>query len=88
MSDFDFVLAKVKAAGAGKEDDMRMALIEMDVDGSGFLNESELEQALAKAGVALAKQEVITIVRKYDVNGDGRVSVEEFFTAIGYKFEE
>ena len=60
----------------------------MDIDGSGFLNEPELEGALQKAGISISKQEVITIVRKYDVNGDGRVSIEEFFDAFGYKFEE
>jgi len=88
MSDFSAVLAKVQSTSTGKEEELRSAFIEMDVDGSGFLNEAELEMALAKAGVALEKQEVITIVRKFDANGDGRVSVEEFFVAFGYKFEE
>jgi hypothetical protein len=87
-SDFGSVLGKVKAAGTGKEDELRSAFIEMDTDGSGYLNLEELEAALEKAGVGLVKQEVITIVRKYDSNGDGRVSVEEFFMAFGYTFEE
>jgi len=87
-SDFDQVIAAVKAAGIGKEDALRTSFIEMDIDGSGFLNEPELEGALNKAGINISKQEVITIVRKYDMNGDGRVSIEEFFDAFGYKFEE
>jgi len=87
-SDFDRVIAAVKQSGMGKEDALRTSFIEMDVDGSGFLNEAELEGALTKAGIPISKQEVITIVRKYDVNGDGRVSIEEFFDAFGYKFEE
>jgi len=87
-SDFSMVIAKVKAMGSGKEDALRTAFIEMDVDGSGYLNDAELEGALQKAGISILRQEVITIVRKYDVNGDGRVSIEEFFDAFGYKFED
>jgi len=40
-----------------------------------------------KAGIQVSKQEVITIVRKYDENGDNRVSIEEFFDAFNFKFE-
>jgi len=86
-SNFDWVLEKVKEAGQSREDELRTAFIEMDTDGSGHLTEDELDTALAKAGIGLVKQEIITIVRKYDVNGDGRVSVEEFFAAFGKKFE-
>ena len=40
-----------------------------------------------KAGITVVKQEVISIVRKYDVNGDGRISIEEFFDVFNFKFE-
>jgi hypothetical protein len=86
-SDFDRVLERVKVLGGGKEDALRTAFIEMDVDGSGYLNEAELAGALAKAGIEVVQQEVITIVRKYDANGDGRISVEEFFDVFNYKIE-
>jgi len=49
-SDFDTVMQRVKALGGGKEDSLRTSFIEMDVDGSGYLNEAELEAALAKVG--------------------------------------
>jgi Ca2+-binding EF-hand superfamily protein len=39
------------------------------------------------AGIKVVKQEVITIVRKYDANGDGRISIEEFFDVFNFKFE-
>ena len=86
-SDFDQVISRVKALGSDKEESLRTAFIEMDVDGSGYLNEAELEAALAKAGIEVVKQEVITIVRKYDTNGDGRISIEEFFEVFNFKFE-
>jgi len=87
-SNFGKVMEEVKTALVDKDEELRTAFIEMDVDGSGYLNDAELAAALAKANVTLTPQEVITIVRKYDVNGDGRISIEEFFSAFGFRFEE
>jgi hypothetical protein len=87
-SNFGKVMEEVKTALVDKDEELRTAFIEMDVDGSGYLNDAELAAALAKANVTLSPQEVITIVRKYDVNGDGRISIEEFFSAFGFRFEE
>lgn len=86
QSNFNAVMSRVKALGNGKEDALRSAFIEMDVDGSGYLSGGELEGALAKAGVTVNTQEIITIVRQLDKNGDGSVSVEEFFGAFGFSF--
>jgi Ca2+-binding EF-hand superfamily protein len=49
-SDFETVMQRVKALGDGKQDSLRTSFIEMDVDGSGYLNEAELEGALTKVG--------------------------------------
>mmetsp|Transcript_336 Transcript_336/g.352 ORF Transcript_336/g.352 Transcript_336/m.352 type:complete len:610 (-) Transcript_336:425-2254(-) len=88
QSNYQAVLARVRSLGAGKEEALRGAFIQMDVDGSGFLSGNELEGALKAAGMDVQKQEVITIVRQLDKNGDNNVSIEEFFSAFGYKFED
>jgi Ca2+-binding EF-hand superfamily protein len=59
-SDFDQVINRVKALGGGKEDSLRTAFIEMDVDGSGYLNEAELEAALSKVGGVQLLHPVVT----------------------------
>ncbi|KAK3248003.1 hypothetical protein CYMTET_42513 [Cymbomonas tetramitiformis] len=87
FSDYNSVLKEVKSVGKGKEDALRSAFIEMDTDGSGYLSGDELGNAMNLAGVSVNKQQVITIIRKLDDSGDGRISIEEFFSAFGLKFE-
>lgn len=88
MSDSSKVMAKAREAMAGREDDLRSAFIEMDTDGSGSLSGSEIEQAVRSMSVELARQEIVTLVRTFDKNSDGKVSIEEFFGAFGKAYTE
>mmetsp|Transcript_21438 Transcript_21438/g.29789 ORF Transcript_21438/g.29789 Transcript_21438/m.29789 type:complete len:621 (-) Transcript_21438:127-1989(-) len=75
------------ASAEGAEDKLRTSFISVDTEGRGLLGAGELLEALTTAGVEVAAQEVITIVRALDDTGDGKVSVEKFFDqAFGLKF--
>ena len=51
---------------------------EFDADGSGYIDVSELQVALTKAGKSVTEQECESILRQVDTNGDGQISFEEF----------
>jgi len=87
-SDYSRILAKIKLSNKGREDELRTAFIEMDTDGSGYLSLEELEKALKKAGSNLLKHEVISIMRRQDASGDGKISIEEFFNACNIKWTD
>lgn len=49
-----------------------------DVDGSGFLEKSEIAASLASAGVLLQADTVQQVMKRIDLDGDGRIDFEEF----------
>jgi Ca2+-binding EF-hand superfamily protein len=53
-----------------------------DKDGNGTLSVSEFREAALSLGMNLTEQEVLTVVRRYDLNGDGVVSYDEFVLAL------
>jgi len=79
-SNYASVMGRIKEGGESKQDDLRSAFIEIDSTGSGYVDASQLHQALITAGMSVVAQEVITIVRKLSEDtGDGVVSIERFF---------
>lgn len=88
MSNRQTVLAKAQEGVKGMEENLRSAFIEMDADGSGSLNAPEIEAAIDAAGVSLTKQEITTLVRVFDKDNDGKISIEEFFAAFGKDYSE
>ena len=45
---------------------------------NGFLESSELRKAFSRAGVPVEDEQLGRLLRKYDKNGDGRLSFEEY----------
>ena len=85
-SDFAQVIARLRALIAGREEEAKRAFIDVDVDGSGRVNLDELERALAAVDAPVVAQEVVTVVRRLDERGDGRIRIEAFFEALGIAF--
>ena len=80
------MIARLRALIAGREEEAKRAFIDVDVDGSGRANLDELERALAAVDVPVVAQEVVTVVRRLDERGDGRIRIEAFFEALGVTF--
>ena len=78
-------LSSMASAGNEEEDD-NAAILEtfagLDGDNSGFIDVSELDKECNRRGLKLNKADVGDIMRTIDVNGDGKISYEEFKTAI------
>jgi Ca2+-binding EF-hand superfamily protein len=49
-----------------------------DTDGSGYLSRSEFHQCLKEADLGLTRKEINAIMSEIDVDGDEKVSYEEF----------
>ena len=49
-----------------------------DLDNSGSLSSSELQQAIQQIGYRFSAQTLNTLMRTYDTNGDGNFALDEF----------
>jgi len=54
----------------------------MDTDRSGKLDQDEFEACLQKAGLFLSKNEAQALMKHFDIDGDRRVSCEEFLCTL------
>mmetsp|Transcript_24682 Transcript_24682/g.53878 ORF Transcript_24682/g.53878 Transcript_24682/m.53878 type:complete len:930 (+) Transcript_24682:237-3026(+) len=71
----EFLAATVHHLRLEKEELLWRAFKEFDKDGSGFITEDELAQALAYQGT---KVNVKSLLAEMDHDGDGRINYEEF----------
>jgi len=75
-------------AGQWKDDDPRHianvidTFQKFDANGSGKLDFKELRPALLALGMLVDDHDAIEILRNYDANGDGVLSVDEFATLV------
>jgi Ca2+-binding EF-hand superfamily protein len=63
---------------APSEEDMKQAFDEFDVDGSGFIEPSEMAKVCEHLGVEPSQEKMDALLAEADTNGDGKVSFEEF----------
>jgi hypothetical protein len=79
------VIGKIKK-GAGAHRSLQDYVIHLiktlDTNGDGFLSFDEFRAGLEKLEIFLSEHEVHTIVRKFDHNKDGRISMEEFYNTL------
>jgi EF-hand domain-containing protein 1 len=54
----------------------------LDKNNDGFVDVSEFSACLQSLNIFLTKQEEHTLLRRFDQNGDGKVSMEEFYNTL------
>jgi len=85
QSNVTFVMNKIKeGAGAFPSlQDYAVHLLKiLDTNGDGHIDFAEFRAGLEQGGVHLTEQEVHTVVRNFDHNRDGKISMEEFYNTL------
>jgi len=68
--------------GVDLEQEMRSAFKVFDVDGSGTISPDEIFKLMASLGENLSEEEIKSMVKEVDSNGDGSIDYEEFVNFI------
>lgn len=63
---------------AGRVRELHDSFRIFDLDGNGTISASELERVMRGLGQALTRDQAISVVESYDVNGDGEIEFAEF----------
>eukprot|EP00762_Andalucia_godoyi_P008107 ANDGO_02218.mRNA.1 Caltractin len=66
----------------GKNQKLARIFTDMDTDGSGSLDASELDRALGKMGIDLDREQLKGLMWILDVSGDGQVDYREFLSVL------
>jgi hypothetical protein len=80
-SDVDAITKKIKAIITERKQDMQAAFKAFDSDNSGHINLEEFRNAMIDMELGLAEQEIYTLMRRYDLDDDGKISYDEFCAA-------
>jgi len=88
MSSIDFVLSKLKGKLREKSGSLRKMFRKFDEDKSQTISLDEFQRMLDYFGMALSKQECVTIFRAFDADGEGFIEYSEFMEAFTDKDED
>lgn len=83
-ANLDYICEKVRDLVAQQDVDPRRVFDSINRDGSGLLNQADFKAALDRLNLTayLAEQEVITLMRVFNLNNDGRINYNEFLSVV------
>ena len=58
----------------------------LDKNNDGFVDAMEFSAALKGLSIYITKHEEHALLRRFDTNGDGKVSMEEFYNCLAANF--
>merc|ERR1711893_507360 len=74
------MMMSLKIDSENAEDEIREAFQVFDGDGNGFINRQELACVMSNLGERLTQEEIQTMIDEADLDGDGQINYEEFYT--------
>jgi len=57
---------------------IQQVFVEIDTNQNGFLDPEEIRDLMHKAQVEITDEDLETIIRSADTNGDGKIDIQEF----------
>ena len=54
----------------------------LDKNNDGFVDSGEFSNGLKCLNIFVSKHEEHSLLRRFDVNGDGKISMEEFYNTL------
>uniref|UniRef100_A0A0N5B0L4 Calmodulin n=1 Tax=Syphacia muris TaxID=451379 RepID=A0A0N5B0L4_9BILA len=69
-----------KMKDTDSEEEIREAFRVFDKDGNGFISAAELRHVMTNLGEKLTDEEVDEMIREADIDGDGQVNYEGYFS--------
>ena len=82
----EFVLMMLKAQDPSSE--ILEAFRAFDTDGNGFIEATELQEAMKRGGASISDEEAKTMIAQADLDKDGRISFPEFQEMLRAKLEK
>ena len=85
----DDLMNKIKLQGAGSANLQEYAIElmkKLDKNNDGFVDIKEFSEGLRAMGIYASKHEEHMLMRKFDVNGDQKISMEEFYNCLAASF--
>ena len=75
-------MMKARTLAQSLRDTMTEMFRAFDADNDGFITSDELRRVLERVGDSLTQEQTMLIIRRYDNNEDGMVSLEEFLAIV------
>lgn len=84
----DALVEKIKRGAAGKDlQEYAISLMKcLDKDNSGFVSLEEFSEGLKAMNIFCSKHEEHALLRRFDTNSDGKISMEEFYNTLAALF--